>query len=306
MSTSQGGGSEYDTLEKKIRREELDLMQFEETRRYLVIQEKLSSYGGGGGGGGTSSEALTSRKTVTMISSPIKTPQYNPFQGSTLYQSVSLSSPKPYTPSLHTATPTNNNRPNQLSVPSSFQSPEFPKHTLTRQLSTPLASSSSAPPPHTSAQNTTNTKNFDAIVSWLAFPRNIFLKDRHSQQEYTLVIDGDEMTVPTSYLLKWYEINTSRGGGTSTSTGPVLDDRSVMKGYVYLQDIAQIGSNGSVLILQLASISRALKSSGGRTVLQLQFISESECGKYLQGIQSLQAFQRQGGGGAGGVGGRRD
>jgi hypothetical protein len=288
----------------KIRREELELMQFEETRRYLVIQEKLASYAGGGGGGRgneTPNTSMGARKTV-MLSSPVKaTPQHNPFQGSSLYQSVSLSTPKSHNTSVgSTSAVPSTNRSN---LP--FQSPEFPKPTLTRQLSTP-SSSALAHSSGAATSNLMNSKNFDAILSWLAFPRNIFLKDRHSQQEYTLVIDGDEMTIG-SYLLKWYEIHPlggGGGGGGGTNTGgPIVDDRSVMKGYVYLQDIAQIGSNGSVLILQLSSLARALKSSGGRTVLQLQFISESECSKYLQGIQSLQSYQRQGGSGNGGTGG---
>lgn len=277
----------------KIRREELELMQFEETRRYLVIQEKLSSYGTQ-----YQEQQRSPRKTVSLSqpASTPKVPQYNPFQGASQYQSVSLSPEPSLARSKSQMTPSRTPQSANF-VP--FQTPEFSKQaSLTRQ-----ASSNSMNVP---GSPVVNAKNFDAIISWLAFPRYVFLKDRHTKQEYTIVIDSEIIDTKNQeiFVLKWFEINPRDRNATS---GPILDDRSVLKGYVYLQDITNIQLNGknnkdgsNILILQLSSAARALKSSGGRTVLCLEFASESESSKYYQGIQSLQSYKRQNTAGKGG------
>lgn len=270
----------------KIRREELELMQLEETRRYLVIQEKLSSYGSQ-----YNDSQRSPRKTVSQSVPAPKTPQYNPFQGSGQYQSVSLSPEPSLTRSKSQMTP---NKTSQSANFLPFQTPEFSRQSsLNRQMSSIAINVSSVP-----GSPVVTSKNFDAIISWLAFPRYASLKDRHTKQEYIIVIDSEINDKNQElFVLKWYEINPRDRNATS---GPILDDRSVLKGYVYLQDITNIQLSGknqkessNLLILQLSSIARALKNSGGRTVLCFEFTSESESSKYFQGIQTLQSYKRQ-------------
>ena len=285
----------------KIRREELELMQFEETRRYLVIQEKLSSFGANlavnfqqdVNVGGNAGSERSPKKTVNMTSN-------TPFQGLNQYQTLSLSS-QPSFPIDNSprSRPQNPNQSKSNYMP--FQSPEFFKQSSMR-LALPAQQSQQQSSLLNNMSLTTspiiNTKNLEAIISWLAFPRNVYLKDRHSQREYTIVIDSDMIENKEMYVLKWFEVNNQNGGGnTGLMISPVIDEQSILKGYVYLQDILSIQMNpnntasnnniNNILTLQLASHSRTLKSSGGRTVLLLQFSSESECFKYLQGMQSL-------------------
>jgi hypothetical protein len=311
-----------ETIGLKIRREELELMQFEETRRYLVIQEKLSSYGtqqqqqqqqqyrsrSAAGGGASSSSNPSSHAP------PPKSPaHYNPFQGTnSQYQSVSLSPAAAVTPQHHRS-----GAASAAQLTPFLSSPMVVTgmnnvSSLTRQMSSAGGGAGAA----TILPNSpiVNPKNLDAIISWLAFPRNVFLRDRHTQQEYTIVIDSSNDEIidskrsqqqdppSSSFLLKWFEINPRGGGGgpSSSSATPILDERSVLRGYVYLQDITNLQLSGrskdtgsNLLVLQLSSAARALKSSGGRTVLHLEFSSESECSKYFQGIHSLQSYKRQ-------------
>jgi hypothetical protein len=289
----------------------------------------MSGAGSGSGGGSSSGSGVAS--------------QYNPFQGTHQYQTVSLSSvPNAATAAVsYSATGgssssaldsrgggiggsrTQPSTPQYRSGGTALQTPVSPMHNLSSSLSRQpsmgmgmgLGNMNSLP-----GSPIVNPKNLDAIISWLAFPRNLFLRDRHTQQEVTLVIDNEEdpssaspsvasaSIVSSSFILKWFEINPrDRGAATGgAGGGPILDERSVLKGYVYLQDIVNLQLSGSgngngktregganLLILQLSSAARALKSSGGRTVLTFEFNSESECSKYFQGIHSLLSYKRQ-------------
>jgi hypothetical protein len=265
-----------ETVGMKIRREELELMQFEETRRRIVIQEKLSSYGNVQG---SFEMERNPRKTILASSanSSSGSAQFNPL-GYNQQQTLSLSNP----PDSRSKSQSNVGGTRQPST--SFIPQESSKQSTQRsQMNQPPFNSLPTSP-------IVNSKNLDAIISWLAFPRNAYLKDRHSQQEYTIVIEGDVVNGKELYALKWYEVSLSTSGGGLLSS-PTIDDHSILKGYIYLQDILnlQIGSreNSNNLTIQLSSAARALKSSGGRTILNLQFSSESECSKYYQGIQSL-------------------
>lgn len=243
------GNSEESIRANRIRQEELKLMQLEESRRYIVIQEKFSAY----------KTTPLPVPTDGSYDSPVRSPRARAV-------SSVRAAPAPTTPY---------NRP----------SPMFPATEPIQRasmMSSPVKPQQSRQASH--GPMAVTAKNVDAVVSWMAFPRDIFLQDRHSQKNYTCVVENEHDAGKDSFALKWYE-------GAKTGVMASIDHNSALAGYVLLKDISscQISPRDpAVLIIQIASGVRALKTSGGRSSLSLKFESDGECSKFLVGINTMQ------------------
>jgi hypothetical protein len=241
------GNSEESIRARRIRQEELKLMQLEENRRYIVIQEKFTS---------RKNAPPPPPPTDDMYDSPVRSPRARAI-------SSVRAAPAPSTPFARPA-------------------PSFPATEPIHRA--PMMASPIKPQQSRQTSVTVSAKNVDAVVSWMAFPRDILLRDRHTQKNYTCIVETAFDAGKDNFALKWYE-------GTRAGSMATIDHNSVMAGYVFLKDIVSCQMSPrdpAVLIMQIASGVRALKTSGGRSSLSIKFESDGECSKFLVGINTMQ------------------
>ena len=257
QSSAQEGSQHVEGVDPRgyqIRQRELQLMQFEETRRYVVIQEKMSAY-------------QTSAKVKTEFAQD--------------HEAVLRSARARASSSVKTPPP-------PLQPTSGRQMPHFPA-TEARGASTVTAFPTKQQHARNASQSfqpgaAGSVKNVDALISWMSFPRDILLLDRHSRKAYTCVVEAEFVAGKECYALKWYE-------GTQTGPMAAIDHTSVLGGSVLLQDVTacQVSPKDStVLVVQVSPKARALKSSGGRSALSIKFESDGECSKFMVGMNSMQ------------------
>jgi hypothetical protein len=249
-----------------IRKEEMKLMLFEEKRRYIVMQEKLLVY--------TPSKPEQREKNNANPNTTNNSVQFS--------QSFTAAPPSPIL----------FNKSNSYAA----QSPAPPSSVFQKQqslLSSTNRSNNAANGvsiASSPANNQLNKKSFDAMLTWMIFPRNLFLKDRHSQKEFVWTIENDFIDGLQCYTLKW-EIPRSEGSAEHKSDSKITEG-----GSVFVQDIDSVSispQDPSTLVASLSSKVRTLKSSGGRTTIALKFASEGECGKYKMGLDALKAQTQQ-------------
>ena len=132
-------------------------------------------------------------------------------------------------------------------------------------------------------------QDFEAMISWLSFPRTLSLKDRNSKKAYQWTIEKESTKSGEHFVIKWYHIEESQDSSKlKASLGQPSDD--LLEGFVHCQDIISakiLPQAPAQLTLRLSSTPRSLKSSGGRTVMTVVFPSDTECSKYCDGLKEL-------------------
>ena len=241
-----------------IRKRELELMKIEEARRWMVMQKEEN-------------DLLQEQNQEMEEPPPPPPPSTSPsrklnygLDKSPLPNSMPSPISKRYTPGPHTPY-------------SSQQMPFFSP--------SPFALTPSYEIP--TARKTTSDQDFEAMLSWLAYPRKMSLKDRNSKHIYQWVIEKENTKMGDMFALKWFRIDETKGALDSSLVKPSQEH---LEGYVYCQEIisAQLRPHSSKqLIVELSSTPRSLKSSGGRTLLTIEFESETECIKYCDGLNEL-------------------
>mmetsp|Transcript_16858 Transcript_16858/g.25360 ORF Transcript_16858/g.25360 Transcript_16858/m.25360 type:complete len:1542 (-) Transcript_16858:189-4814(-) len=262
VPTREVGGNEQrnggNTIAEKIRQEEIRLMQFEEARRYCVIQEQMRAFKN------PSPSKPTPEKEENNDEYETSTPSARSLPRAT----ISTSS----RPSVQTSSKT-------ISFSTPLSGGRSAQHSAAHGRKTPASSGKQASATQKAVHS---VKNFDAVVSWMSFPRNVLLHDRHSKRECTCVVEKEFVNGLDAYVLKWFataNAEEKKGGGHNS-----------VDGHVILSDITSYDfspRDSSALVLHLSSSVRALKSSGGRTVLTIGFTSEAECSKFMVGLTTV-------------------
>lgn len=270
-SQSSDHDSVLNNTADRVRKDELKLMLFEEKRRYIVMQEKLMSYSN------QSASAIPSFGRGQMQSLKISQTSQ-----------PSASSPSPMLGRANSSMQLNTpSRPQLQHLVSSSNATPFVSTPGQRGLQSPSMNARHSTNLNNSNINAPlNKKALDALISWMNFSRVLTLRDRHSQRDYSCCVENEFIDGKDCYILKWVDPSPTESKSTPSGSS------SSSSGFVYLEDItstAVSSQDDTLLILTLSSNIRTLKSSGGRSTLNVKFSTDGECTKYKMGIDALKS-----------------
>jgi len=252
-----------------IRKRELELMKIEEARRWMVIQreEEMEAIHLSNLSKQEIDESLPPPPPSPGTQSPARL-SFASKHDTPLLQSKMSPIPKRQTPG--TRTPYSSKQMPFFS-PSPFAQTPVNEAPLTRNLS--------------------SNQDFEAMLSWLAFPRTMSLRDRNSKQAFQFTIEEEKTKQGDYFIVKWYRIEkNSLERNLAKASNAGKPNKELLEGYVNCEDIisAKVLSKAPMqLVLRLSSSPRCLKSSGGRTVMTIVFSSDTECAKYCDGLNEL-------------------
>lgn len=235
-----------------IRDEESRLMQYEDERRRMFLKEQ--------------SHQLPHMFTPSSMATPM--------QNASISGTGSVSSR-----SMGAASRT---QPPLSSTTARFD-PRFDNQPLGEESSPGGQEATSQPP---SGPASSSPAQVEASFRWLAQLRPLVLSDRVPRTFHWRVVHGREKpTAPISYTLQWVEPALLDDYGAITRPEAVA-------GFVVLQevkDIYQSGASLTLLNLVVGDSARAVRASGGRTIVVIECGSPGECAKYRLTLQTLRS-----------------
>ena len=249
-----------------IRKRELELMKIEEARRWMVIQreEEMEAINVG-------NLRQDDPPPPPPLSPPnSKTParmSYANKHDTPLLQSNASPISKRQTPGSQTP----------------FSSKNMPFFSPSPFASTPVNTVQST-------RNISSDQDFEAMLSWLAFPRIMSLKDRNSKEDFQWTIEEEKTKHSDYFVIKWYRIESASQERHMMKASTGHPRKELLEGFVNCQDIISaktLSKAPTQLVLRLSSSPRSLKSSGGRTVMTIIFSTAAECSKYCDGLNEL-------------------